>query len=154
MDLLNRFGSAISSKSKDVARKAKELAEISNLNSQIGTQEEIIDKLCLEIGKVVYEKRDLFPDSGLAEKYTAVTNAYAEIARLNSAIITAKGSRQCPGCGTGVAPDNAFCPNCGTAVPAPEPEPYVENIVIPPDSVIYYPDSDAHDCPFPCKKNE
>ena len=47
MDLLSRFGSTISNKSKDVARKAKELAEISNLNSQISTQEEIIDKLCL-----------------------------------------------------------------------------------------------------------
>lgn len=45
MDLLSRFGSTISNKSKDVARKAKELAEISNLNSQISTQEEIIDKL-------------------------------------------------------------------------------------------------------------
>ena len=129
MDLLSRFSSTISNKSKDVAKKAKELAEISNLNSQIDLQEEIIDKLCLEIGKTVYEKRDLFPDSALAEKYTAVTNAYAEIARLHSAII-----------GIEVALGNAFCPSCGTAVPAPEP--YVENIVIPPDSVIYYPDVD------------
>lgn len=140
MDLLSRFSSTISNKSKDVAKKAKELAEISNLNSQIDLQEEIIDKLCLEIGKTVYEKRDLFPDSALAEKYTAVTNAYAEIARLHSAIITAKGAKQCPGCGIEVALDNAFCPSCGTAVPAPEP--YVENIVIPPDSVIYYPNVD------------
>ena len=140
MDLLSRFSSTISNKSKDVAKKAKELAEISNLNSQIDLQEEIIDKLCLEIGKTVYEKRDLFPDSALAEKYTAVTNAYAEIARLHSAIITAKGANQCPGCGIEVALGNAFCPSCGTAVPAPEP--YVENIVIPPDSVIYYPNVD------------
>ena len=140
MDLLSRFSSTNSNKSKDVAKKAKELAEISNLNSQIDLQEEIIDKLCLEIGKTVYEKRDLFPDSALAEKYTAVTNAYAEIARLHSAIITAKGAKQCPGCGIEVALGNAFCPSCGTAVPAPEP--YVENIVIPPDSVIYYPNVD------------
>lgn len=67
MDLLSRFGSTISNKSKDVARKAKELAEISNLNSQISTQEEIIDKLCLEIGKVVYDKRETFPDDELTE---------------------------------------------------------------------------------------
>ncbi|MDE7000083.1 MAG: hypothetical protein K2P73_07280 [Lachnospiraceae bacterium] len=143
MALLSRFGSTISNKSKDVARKAKELAEISNLNSQISTQEEIIDKLCLEIGKVVYNKRETFPDDELTEKYTAVTNAYAEIARLNSAIITAKGAKQCPGCGIEVALENTFCPSCGTAVPTPEAAPYVENIVIPPDSVIYYPGEDS-----------
>ena len=122
MDLLSRFGSTISNKSKDVARKAKELAEISNLS----TQEEIIDKLCLEIGKVVYDKRETFPDDELTEKYTAVTNAYAEVARLNSAIITAKGAKQCPGCGIEVALENTFCPSCGTA-----------------DSVIYYPGEDS-----------
>lgn len=61
MDFINKVGSTI-------ARKAKEAAGISNLNSQIGAQEAIINKLCLEIGKTVYEKRQLFPDSALDEK--------------------------------------------------------------------------------------
>ena len=42
MDFFNKVGSSISNKSKNVAKKAKELAEISSLNSQINTQEEII----------------------------------------------------------------------------------------------------------------
>lgn len=86
MDFINKVGSTI-------ARKAKEAAGISNLNSQIGAQEAIINKLCLEIGKTVYEKRQLFPDSALDEKYTAVSNAYAEIARLKSEIISVKGAK-------------------------------------------------------------
>ena len=48
MDFINKVGSTI-------ARKAKEAAGISSLNSQIGAQEDIINKLCLEIGKTVYE---------------------------------------------------------------------------------------------------
>ncbi len=135
MDFINKVGSTI-------AKKAKEAAGISSLNSQISTQEEIIDKLCLEIGKTVYEKRNAFPDSELAEKYTAVSNAYAEIARLKSEIISVKGAKQCPSCGIEVALTSSFCPNCGTAVPTPEPAPYVENIEIPPDSIIYYPRED------------
>lgn len=139
MDFFNKVGSSISNKSKDVAKKAKELAEISSLNSQINTQEEIIDKICLEIGKTVYEKREAFPNSDLKEKYTAASNAYAEIARLKSKIIFVKGAKQCPGCGNEVPLTSSFCPDCGTAVPTPEPEPKIEDIVIPPDSIIYHP---------------
>lgn len=131
MDFINKVGSTI-------ARKAKEAAGISSLNSQIGAQEDIINKLCLEIGKTVYEKRQLFPDSLLSEKYTAVSNAYAEIARLKSEIISVRGAKQCPNCGIEVAMTSSFCPSCGTAVPTPEPEPYVENLEIPPESIIYY----------------
>lgn len=54
MDFINKVGSTI-------ARKAKEAAGISNLNSQIGAQEAIINKLCLEIGKTVYEKGSCSP---------------------------------------------------------------------------------------------
>ena len=136
MDFINKVGSTI-------ARKAKEAAGISNLNSQIGAQEDIINKLCLEIGKTVYEKRQLFPDSALDEKYTAVSNAYAEIARLKSEIISVKGAKQCPNCGIEVALAASFCPSCGTAVSTPEPEPYVENIEIPPESIIYYHQDDS-----------
>ena len=136
MDFINKVGSTI-------ARKAKEAAGISSLNSQIGAQEDIINKLCLEIGETVYEKRQLFPDSVLSEKYTAVSNAYAEIAHLKSEIIAVKGAKQCPNCGIEVAMSSSFCPSCGSAVPTPEPEPDVENLEIPPESIIYYHQEDT-----------
>ncbi len=126
MDFFSKVGSTISSKSKDVAKKAKELAEVSSLNGQINTQEDIINRLCLEIGKNVYERRDVFPDNALAEKYTAVSNAYAEIERLKSAIISVKGAKQCPSCGVEVVLDAVFCPACGASVPNPEPVMYPE----------------------------
>ena len=136
MDFINKVGSTI-------ARKAKEAAGISSLNSQIGAQEDIINKLCLEIGKTDYQKRQLFPDSVLSEKYAAVSNAYAEIARLKSEIIAVKGAKQCPNCGIEVAMSSSFCPSCGSAVPTPEPEPDVENLEIPPESIIYYHQEDS-----------
>ena len=79
----------------------------------------------------------------LSEKYTAVSNAYAEIARLKSEIIAVKGAKQCPNCGIEVAMSSSFCPSCGSAVPTPEPEPDVENLEIPPKSIIYYHQEDT-----------
>lgn len=138
MSFLNKVGTSISDKSKSAVKKAREMTEISSLHSQISAQEDIIDRLCLEIGKKVYEKRESFPDSELEEKYTAVSNAYGEIERLKTDIILVKGAKRCPHCGIEVSLDFAFCPECGTAVPEPQPRPAVENIVIRPGDVVYY----------------
>lgn len=42
MDFFNKVGSTISSKSKDVTKKAKELAEIAKLTGQIAEKEESV----------------------------------------------------------------------------------------------------------------
>ncbi len=143
MSFLNKVGTSISDKSKSAVKKAREMTELSSLHSQISAQEDIIDRLCLEIGKKVYEKRESFPDSELEEKYTAVSNAYGEIERLKTDIILVKGAKRCPHCGIEVSLDFAFCPECGTAVPEPQPRPAVENIVIRPGDVVYYQNDSA-----------
>ena len=143
MSFLNKVGISISDKSKSAVKKAREMTELSSLHSQISAQEDIVDRLCLEIGKKVYEKRESFPDSELEEKYTAVSNAYGEIERLKSDIILVKGAKRCPHCGIEVSLDFAFCPECGTAVPEPLPRSAVENIVIRPGDVVYYQNDSA-----------
>lgn len=143
MSFLNKVGTSISDKSKSAVKKAREMTEISSLHSQISAQEDIVNRLCLEIGKKVYEKRESFPDSELEEKYTAVSNAYGEIERLKTDIILVKGAKRCPHCGIEVSLDFAFCPECGTAVPEPQPRPAVENIVIRPGDVVYYQNDSA-----------
>lgn len=143
MSFLNKVGTSISDKSKSAVKKAREMTEISSLHSQISAQEDIIDRLCLEIGKKVYEKRESFPDSELEEKYTAVSNAYGEIERLKTDIILVKGAKRCPHCGIEVSLDFTFCPECGTAVPEPQPRPAVENIVIRPGDIVYYQNDSA-----------
>ena len=48
MDFIEKIGDTISAKGKEAADKAKELAEIASLKSQIGTCEEIIKKNYME----------------------------------------------------------------------------------------------------------
>lgn len=122
MAFFDKLGETLSNTGKDVAKKAKELAEVASLNSQVSAQEESINKVFLEIGKMVYEKKEEWTSPEMAEKFGTVDAAYAEIARLKKEIMTVKGVKQCPKCGAEVQNDSAFCPSCGTAIPKEEPQ--------------------------------
>ena len=51
MDIIEKIGDTITEKGKVAADKAKELAAIANLKSQISTCEEVMKKTYLEIGR-------------------------------------------------------------------------------------------------------
>ena len=57
MDIIEKIGDTITEKGKVAADKAKELAAIANLKSQISTCEEVMKKNYLEIGKIYFEKQ-------------------------------------------------------------------------------------------------
>ena len=113
MAFFDKIGETISSKSKDVAKKAKDMAEIAGLNGKISTQEEIIRKAYLEIGKAFYEKysNDLSNEFGVeCEK---ITMANDEIAKIKSEIQKIKNCKVCSSCGAEIIGEAAFCPKCG-----------------------------------------
>lgn len=56
MDIIEKIGDTITEKGKVAADKAKELAAIANLKSQISTCEEVMKKNYLEIGKIYFEQ--------------------------------------------------------------------------------------------------
>ena len=55
MDFFDKLGTTISTKGKEVTGKAKDLAEVANLKSQISTCESVIKKNYIEIGKKYYD---------------------------------------------------------------------------------------------------
>ena len=57
MDFFEKVGDTITSKGKEVTGKAKDLAEIANLKSQISTCEDVIRKNYIEIGRLYYERK-------------------------------------------------------------------------------------------------
>ncbi len=56
MDWMEKLGDTISAKGREAADKAKEMAQIASLKSQISTCEEVIKKNYMEIGRLYYEK--------------------------------------------------------------------------------------------------
>ncbi len=88
---VNKLSETISQKGKEVSDKAKELAEVTNLKSQIRTCEDVIKKNYAEIGKLYYEQRGQEPDDIYEECCRAITNAKTAVEELEEKINNIKG---------------------------------------------------------------
>lgn len=126
MDFFNKVGSTISSKSKDVTKKAKDLAEIAKLSGKIAEKEESIKGAYIELGKYVYESQKEDAPEEVAEKFAVIDAAVEEIEGLKREVRKLKGRQECPDCGKEVSYSAAFCSYCGAKLPEPEPEEVVE----------------------------
>lgn len=90
-EFVTKVGDTLSAKGKEVTDKAKELAEIANLRSQIRTCEEVVKKNYTEIGKRYYELHGSAPEEEYEEQCRAIQNAQAAITDLEERIKEVKG---------------------------------------------------------------
>lgn len=91
MDFFEKIGETITAKGKEVTGKAKDLAEIAGLRSQINTCEEVIKKNYMEIGRLYYEQFKDAEYNDFTEQCTAVGNAKNGISALEEKIQEIKG---------------------------------------------------------------
>lgn len=122
MELWEKISATVTNTGREVASKAKELAEIAGLNARIATEEAAIEKCLKEVGRFLYEHRENPCDNGLEERFKLVDEHYAEIARLKKEIRILKGVKVCEDCGAEVKAGVPFCGMCGHAVPEDVPE--------------------------------
>lgn len=91
MDFLDKLGETISTKGKEVTGKAKDLAEVANLKSQISSCEDTIKKNYVEIGKKYYEIHAASPEEEYGEACRMIAAAQNTIADLENRIKEIKG---------------------------------------------------------------
>lgn len=91
MDFFEKLGDTITTKGKEVTGKAKDLAEIANLKSQISTCRDVVKKNYIEIGRLYFEKHGEEPEEEYDEFCRAVANAKAGILDLEDQIQRVKG---------------------------------------------------------------
>ena len=91
MDYIEKIGDAIVAKGKEAADKAKELAEIASLKSQISTCEDIIKKNYLEIGKIYFEQYGDMPEEPFEKQCRAINNAKRGVEDIQEQINQRKG---------------------------------------------------------------
>ena len=118
MSFFNKLGETLSNTSKDLASKAKEMAEISSLNGQIGTQEEMIKSLYIEIGKDYFQTHqdDMNLEDPYYERLEKIRAGFEKIEELKKNIQVIKGATTCAACGAQLDKDAAFCTACGAKV--------------------------------------
>lgn len=75
MDFFEKVGETITNVGKGATEKAKELAEITSLKSQIHTCEEVMKKNYLEIGKIYYENFGFQAEELFEKQCKAIQNA-------------------------------------------------------------------------------
>ncbi len=89
--IMSRIGETISIKGKEMTDKAKNLAEIANLKSQVNTCEEVVKKNYMEIGRRYFELHGNEPEPEYEEQCIAVQNAQNGIKELEEKIREIKG---------------------------------------------------------------
>ena len=112
MSFFNRLTNA----GKDMAKKTKELADITKLNLQISSEEDNIKNKYIEIGKLYYELFSSNPDEKFAELCSSITESMNKISALKEQILEIKGVKKCPKCGAEIAFSAVFCSACGTKI--------------------------------------
>ena len=91
MEKIKKIGDTITSNGKEVTGKAKDLAEIANLKSQISTCEDVVRKNYIELGRLYYEKEGLEPGAEYEPFCRAISNAKTGIEDLEEQIRRVKG---------------------------------------------------------------
>ena len=113
MAFFNKLGATISSKSKDLAQKAKVMAEIANLNSCISSEEEKINQALQDIGKLFYEKNKEAIPPEYQDFFNNIHQSKEAIEKHQQEIRQIKNVKHCSSCGAEMPETSVFCGDCG-----------------------------------------
>lgn len=91
MDFFEKVADTVTAKGREAADKAKEMAEIARLKSQIASCEEVIKKNYMEIGRLFMEQYKDAEDAPFEKQRTAILNAQAGVEDLRKKIREVKG---------------------------------------------------------------
>lgn len=120
MDFFEKVGSAISTVGKEVSKKAKDVADITNLNLQIKNTGDELEKLYAVLGKKYFsDNADKSEEEIGADYYDSIKIINIQIEKLNELkqeLSAAKGTVKCEECGSEVPKGSTFCSSCGAKI--------------------------------------
>jgi DNA-directed RNA polymerase subunit RPC12/RpoP len=116
MAFFENIGKKVGGAAQAAAKKSGELVEVTKLNVSIGTEEDKIEKLYAQMGKLIYEKYITTgtADEELVEICEQIKVHEDSIKALRSKIAEIKQVKSCSNCGAEMAKDQVFCAECGT----------------------------------------
>jgi predicted nucleic acid-binding Zn ribbon protein len=125
MAFLENFGKKVGEAAQAAAKKSGDLVETTKINVNINSEEDKIQKLYNQIGKLVYTK---YASAGIADEESieaceAIKVHEQNIKGLKDKLLEIKGTKQCTSCGNEMDKAQLFCSKCGARNDlTPEPE--------------------------------
>lgn len=117
MDFFDNLRDKLAATGKDVSDKAKDVAGVAKLKTQISLEEGKLRGLYADLGKAVYEN----PEDENIEAYKDSITAVKElIAGYEQDLADMKGLKTCSNCGATMAKEVLFCSKCGAKNEVPE----------------------------------
>lgn len=113
MAFFEKFGEKLTNAGKDVAKKTKELADVTKLNMQISSEEDNIKNKYSEIGKLYYKLFSESPDERFTQLFSSITESAGKINSFKEQIQAIKGMKKCSSCGAEIDDSAQFCSVCG-----------------------------------------
>jgi len=126
---LNKVKESLVNAGKEVENMAKDASAVAKIKIDIHNKETFLEKQYALLGKAYYEAHK---DEDVEEKayFPSITEAEAELIRLNEELLAAQGSVECPSCGSKQSQDNAFCADCGASLKKAEADEIVADVEI------------------------
>lgn len=126
MAFFENIGKKIGETAQAAAKKSGDLVEVTKLNMSINSEEDKMEKLYAQLGKLVYS--DFNEGIGLDARYMEICNTVMtheqNIAAIRQKIQEIKNIKLCSNCGAELERNVAFCPSCGAqqVIPSPAPQ--------------------------------
>lgn len=120
MAFFDNMKSKLTATSQTAVQKAKDLTEITRLNSQINDAEGKINDLYYKLGFEIYRAYREAPLAEGAELIAQISQLHQNIADYKAQIQTINHANVCPNCGGKVNKGMAFCSSCGFKLPVEE----------------------------------
>ncbi|MCQ2492285.1 MAG: zinc ribbon domain-containing protein [Lachnospiraceae bacterium] len=117
MAFFDNIAKNLTTMGKQASDKAKEVATITKLSTDIRREEQKIQDVYASIGKRVYEATKELPSAENVDDFNAIEDALLKIEKLQNELSLVRGKKECPNCGEMVAADSKFCNSCGEEIP-------------------------------------
>lgn len=115
MSTMDAVMKKLSTAAKTVTQKTGEFVELTKLNLNVSNEEDKLEKIYSEIGKMVYGSYSAGQEVSdeIQKLCESVDDEEAKIRIIKRKIAELKQTSFCKVCGVNVKKDALFCPNCG-----------------------------------------
>ena len=129
MGFFDDLGKKVTDAGQKTVQKTKEMSEVARVNSLISQNENRINNIYYQIGKLYVNIHEFDYEEEFGGMISQVIELEQQISEFRKQIQEIKGIQFCEKCGAEVARGVAYCSSCGAVMPRTEKQEYYEDCV-------------------------